>query len=134
MKAYEPYFWLISNDLDEFMGVVYLYGISAFKIQKNENRISNAENLYSAYISICFKRKFWGDDVRKVAKDFISKVFATYNLKKLKAECFSSNPCAKRLLKDLNFKIEGNFKNDTLVNGLNVDLTTFSLEKSDKNF
>jgi len=120
VQHFLPYFWVFLDEKNEFMGFCYLYGVK------------EAENqLKSAFITVCFKRKFFNKAVRNVAFDFVPMLFHKYKFDKLKAECFSSNPSATRLLKDLNFKFKVRFENETVVCGKKVDLNIFELEKKD---
>ncbi len=113
-NSFFPYFWAVLDHKDDFLGFVYLYDLMG----------AVGETPYSACVSACLRRKFWGNDAKLAGREFL-KFCAQLRIKRLKAQCFSNNPCAKRLLGDLGFKCEGILKKEAIVGGKAVDLTAF---------
>jgi RimJ/RimL family protein N-acetyltransferase len=114
-----PYFWIILDKKNrEFAGFVFL-----------ENFVGNAEMLYSAEITTCFKPKYWGFFTKKCAKKFLKYCFKNYGLKKIKALIFEQNFKVKAILKYSGFKKEGQLKAETLKNGMPQNIDVYSIIK-----
>ena len=63
-----PYFWVITDFYDKFMGFVYL-----------DNFTGNGKSLYCAELTTCFDRCAWGSFTKYSAKIFLKKCFTFEN-------------------------------------------------------
>lgn len=93
VREYSPAFWAILDPKNgELAGVVYLYDWRG-------NRSFN----FSACVSTCFKRKYWGAFARRAGRLFLRHVCHKYRLLSLRAEVFDNNPCGGAFLRRLGF-------------------------------
>lgn len=119
IKNYCPYFWLILNREDKFMGFVYL-----------DNFVGNSEKIFSAEVSTCFDRCAWGIFVRYCAKFFFKMCFDTFGFHKIKAQIYPQNSYVRNFLKDIGFKYESVLISETLRLGKPQDIEVYSLYKN----
>ena len=112
-----PYFWVVLKN-DSFAGFVFL-----------ENVIGNDKHLYSAEITTCFKKEFWGDFTKQVAKKFTRYCFKKLGFKKLKAKVFKENVRAASILRAARMKFEAELKAETMKDGKPQDILIYSIIK-----
>lgn len=110
-----PHFYAITRN-DIFIGFVYLYD---WKGGKNK--------YHSCMLTTCFKRKYWGQDVRDSARVFLREIIKYYGFRKLKCEVFAHNSRVIKLLEELGFSEEGLLKGETLVSDCLVDVKVLGL-------
>lgn len=115
LEELSPYFWVILCG-SEVAGFVYL-----------ENFVGNSENLYSAEVSTCFDKKFWGKFTYYAALVFFDFCFANLGLKKIKALIYPENFRVLGLLKRAGFKKEGFLKSETMRFGRPQNIEVYSL-------
>ncbi len=115
LRKFVPYLWVVKTCEGDFAGFVYLYDV-----------IFDGSRIDVCHISVCMRRKYWGTGVLAIAADFLNYIFEKYKIRKMKAECFSTNPNATKLLRDLGFVLEGKFKDETKIRGKMADLKVFS--------
>lgn len=113
-----PYFWIITDKLDNFAGFAYL-----------DNWTGNAKHSHCAEVTTCFKKDYWGAFTKICSKKFIKYCFKKYKLKKLKACIFPENKRVIRILKLSGFKKEATLKSETLRNGKLQDIEIYSIIK-----
>lgn len=116
MKVYSPYFWIILDKNNKFMGFVYL-----------DNFVGNANRLFSAEVSVCFDKCAWGIFVRYCAKFFFKMCFDTFGFYKLKAQIYPQNNYVKQLLKDCGFEYDSTLFSETMRLGKLQDIEVYSL-------
>ena len=122
VEASGRFFWaIVDSESNELMGFAYF-----------DNFIGNFQNLHSAEINTCFARKYWGSQVRVVAKKFIKYCFKNYGFKKIKATVFCENLVVKGLLRSLGFKKEALLKGETLKNNKLQDVEIYSITRREK--
>lgn len=114
-----PYFWAVLKN-NSFAGFVFL-----------ENIVGNENKLHSAEVTTCFKKEFWGDFTKKVAKKFARYCFKKLGFKKLKAKVFKENVRAAAILRAAGMKFEAELKTETMKNGKPQDILVYSLIKKD---
>lgn len=114
-----PYFWIVLDFNDNFMGFAYL-----------DNFIRNDISLYSAELTICFDVRAWGSFIRYSGKFFLKKCFDELGLQKIKAHIYPDNFRVKSLLKDSGFVYESTLKNETLRFGKPQDIEVFGLYRT----
>lgn len=114
-----PFFWVITDYEDRFMGFVYL-----------DNFTGSSEKLYSAELTTCFDRKAWGVFTRYSAKFFLKKCFDELGLYKIKAQIYPDNLFVKRLLKSSGFEYETTLIKETLREGKPQDIDVFALYRT----
>lgn len=115
IEEYSSSFWAILDpQTQELAGIAYLY-----------NWKGNGEYNFSAYVSTCFKRKYWGSFAHRAGKLFIKHVCRKFRLISVRAEIFSTNVLARRLLASLGFVYCGSSVFKTLVNGKIVDTNSY---------
>ena len=101
-----PAFWAITNPkTGELAGLAYLY-----------DWIGNDETCFSAKVSTCFARKYWGAFAQRAGKLFLRYVFAKYRPQRICAEVYKHNTYPKSLLDRLGFKHEYTRPTATLCN------------------
>ena len=108
------FFVIVENDI--VSGFVYL-----------DNFIGDGQRFYSAEITTCFDKRFWGDYTKKCGKNFLKKCFKDFGLKKIKALIYSENFRVKTLLKAIGFEKEALLKCETLRNGKPQDIEIYSI-------
>lgn len=113
-----PFFWVVLNSNNEFAGFVFL-----------ENITGNEKKLYSAEVTTCFKKEFWGDFTKKVAKKFTRYCLKKLGFKKLKAKIFKENVRASAILRAAGMKFEAELKAETMKNGKPQDILIYSVIK-----
>jgi RimJ/RimL family protein N-acetyltransferase len=75
-------------------------------------------NRYAGELGYWLAEPFWGKGiVTSAVKVFIKYVFENYELIKIFAYVFSSNPASGRVLEKAGFKLEGNLRNQIFKNG-----------------
>lgn len=116
---YYPYFWIILDYFNQFMGFVCL-----------DNLIGNDSILYSAELTTCFDKKAWGEFTRYSAKFFLKKCFDELGLHKIKAQVFSDNNRVKTLLKYSGFVYEATLPNETIRGGKPQDIEIYSIYRN----
>ena len=114
-----PYFWIILDYDENFMGFAYL-----------DNFIGNRRKLYSAELTTCFHPKAWGCFTRYSAKIFLKKCFDELGLQKVTACIYPDNFRVKNLLKSSGFIYESTLKNATLRFGKMQDIDVYGLYRS----
>lgn len=114
-----PFFWIILDYSDNFMGFVFL-----------DNFVGNDGKVFSAELTTCFDKKAWGAFTRYSAKIFLKKCFDEFELFKIKAQIYPDNFRIRNLLKDCGFMYESTLKNETLRKGKPQDIEVFSLYRS----
>ena len=119
IKSVSPYFWLILNNKNEFMGFVFL-----------DNIIGSQETSYSAEITTCFDKKAWGDYTRYSAKFFLKKCFDEFGFQKIKAQIYPDNFRVIQLLKSSGFQYECTVPKETIRNGKLQDIEIYGLYRS----
>ena len=96
IRSYAPQFWAIVNPKTlELAGVVYLY-----------DWVGNDKLWFSAKVSTCFERKYWGKFAHRAGKLFLRYAFAKYRFVKICAEVFEQNRYPIAILTKLGFKEE----------------------------
>ena len=103
---------------DKFAGFVFL-----------ENITGDKNKFYSAEVATCFKKEFWGDFTKKVAKKFTRYCFKKLGFKKLKAKVFKENVRAAAILRAAGMKFEAELKAETMKNGKPQDILIYSVIK-----
>lgn len=111
-----PCFWVITSDEGDFRGFVFL-----------DDWQGSTKRRHCASVTTCFDPKYWGSFTTFAGKRFISYVFKRYKLAKLKAEVYSSNRLARKLLLNLGFCKEATLKSETLVRCKPTDIDVFSI-------
>ena len=112
-----PYFWVIVEK-DVVSGFVYL-----------DNIIGDAKTCYSAELSTCFDKRFWGNYTKKCALLFLKFIFEVYCFEKIKALIFPDNFRVKNLLKFSGFEKEALLKKETKRGGVLQDIEVYSIFK-----
>jgi RimJ/RimL family protein N-acetyltransferase len=116
INAKSPYFWVITDFNNNFMGFVFL-----------DNFVGNEKYLYSAELTTCFDKKAWGVFTRYSAKIFLKKCFNEFGFFKIKAQIYPDNFRVKTLLKSAGFKYEATLINETLRDGKSQNLEVYAL-------
>lgn len=119
--AVTPFFWLILNSENEFMGFVFL-----------DNFIGSKNILYSAELTTCFDKKAWGNFTRYSADFFLKKCFEEFGFYKIKAQIYPDNNRVKQLLKYSGFQYEGKLIKETMRNGIPQDIEIYGLYRDKK--
>lgn len=114
-----PYFWIILDINNHYMGFVFL-----------DNFVGNKKALYSAELTTCFEKRAWGDFTKYSATIFLEKCFEELGLSKIKALVFPDNFRVKTLLKNSGFNYETTLKSETLRGGKPQDIDIYSLYKT----
>ncbi len=114
-----PFFWIILDYSDNFMGFVFL-----------DNFVGNDGKVFSAELTTCFDKKAWGAFTRYSAKIFLKKCFDELGLYKIKAQIYPDNFRIRNLLKDCGFVYESTLKNETLRGGKPQDIEVYSLYRN----
>ena len=115
----QPYFWVILDKDENFMGFVYL-----------DNFVGNGEITYSAEITTCLDKKAWGYFARYSANIFLKKCFEETTLQKIKAQVYPDNFRVKNFLNDIGFVYEARLKNETLRDNKPQDLDIYGLYRN----
>ncbi len=110
------YFWVILSEKEDFLGIVYL-----------ENFVGNKKQIFSAEITTCFEKRFWGKETKKCGKKFIKYCFNKLNIKKLKAIVYKENFRVKTLIKILGFQREAFLRAETKCNEKLQDIEIYSI-------
>lgn len=118
-----PNLWSITDFDDEFAGFVAL-----------DNFTGNNTTNFSAEVSTCFERKFWGKFTKNCAKIFFKKCFEIYGFYKIKALVFPDNFRVITLLKTSGFEYETTMPDETIRNGKLQDIDVYSLKNRFINF
>lgn len=138
VMLYEPFFWVVLTKKGDFMGFVYLYDViggpkgGGVSLEYGagpggEPRPRDGIKYYSAAVTVCFKREFWGRYVRWALKKFKKYCFGRLGLKRVKAEVFARNARVKGVLAGLGFEREGVLRAETLCNGEPADVEVWGL-------
>ncbi len=110
-----PFFWVVLNEEDEFMGFVAL-----------ENPCGDENRLYSVELLTCLDKKAWGSFSRYSANIFLKKCFEELGVYKIKALVFPDNFRTSTLLKTSGFKYETTLKSETLRFGKPQDIDVYA--------
>ena len=97
-----------------------------------ENIIGNTKKLYSAEISTCIKRKFWGKTALCISEIFKKYCMNVLKIIKLKALIYPQNKLVKRLLNKCGFKKEAVLISETIKNGKPQNVEIYSLFNNKK--
>lgn len=114
-----PYFWLVMDRYDNFAGFVFL-----------DDFVGNEEELFSAEVSVCFTKRYWGNFVRYCSKIFFKMCFDVFGFYKIKAQFYPQNKFARMLLQDCGFVYEVRLPKETLKNGKPQDIEVYSLYRN----
>ena len=114
-----PNFWVITDNLDKFMGFVFL-----------DNFTGNGSANFSAEITVCFDKKAWGSFVRYSAKFFLKYCFDTFGFYKIKALIFPDNFRVKKLLKQVGFEYETTLPDETLRFNKVQNIDVYSIKRN----
>ena len=114
-----PYFWVILNYENEFMGFVSL-----------DNFVGGGNTLYSAELTTCFDKKAWGVFTQYSAKIFLKNCFDELGLYKIKIQIYPDNFRIKTLLRRAGFDYETTLKSETLRNGTPQDIDVYALYRT----
>jgi RimJ/RimL family protein N-acetyltransferase len=114
-----PFFWLILDYDENFMGFVYL-----------DNIVGGNNEMFSAELTTVFEPAAWGSFTRYSAKIFLKKCFDELNLQKITANIYPDNYRVKNLLKDAGFTYETTLKNATKRNGKFQDIDIYAIYRS----
>lgn len=114
-----PFFWVILDYEENFMGFVFL-----------DNLVGNKNQLYSAEITTCFDKKAWGNFTRYSAKFFLKMCFDNFGLYKIKAQIYPDNFRVRNFLKSCGFVYESTLKNETQRLGKPQDIEVYALYRS----
>lgn len=96
-----------------------------------ENLTGQDDKIHSAEVSICLKRKYWGNIALYVAKIFKYYCFNVLKITKLKALIYPQNKLVKNLLYKCGFKKEAVLKAETVRNGNLQDIDVYTLFKKE---
>lgn len=119
-----PAFWGITDPkTGELAGVAYLY-----------DWLGDGEKCYSAKVSTCFARKYWGKFAQRSGKLFLRFVFAKYRVHKLCAEVYAQNAYPKSLLANLGFVYEYARPAATVLNTGATDILGYSATNPKSDF
>ena len=89
-------------------------------------------NRYACELGYWLAEPFWGKGIStSVVKIFIKYVFEYYDLIKIFAYVFSSNPASGRVLEKAGFKLEGNLRNQIVKNGNVLDQLVYGILKEE---
>ena len=69
ITIFVPYFWIITDRNDNFAGFVFL-----------DDFVGNGNKFFSAEVSVCFEKKYWGSFVRYCSKFLMFSVFTKLRL------------------------------------------------------
>lgn len=116
IKSFYPYFWIITDYYDNFMGFVGL-----------DNFVGNGKVNFSAELTTCFDRCAWGNFTRYCAKIFLKKCFDEFGLYKIKSQIFPDNFRIKTLLKYSGFEHEATLPKETIRARKPQDIEIYSL-------
>ena len=120
LEKISPHFYLVFCKKD-FCGFMTL-----------ENFVGNDKKLYSAEVTVCLKRKYWGNFALNVAQKFKNYCFSVLKITKLKALIYTQNKLSKNLLYRCGFKKEATLKSETLRNGKPQDIEVYTLFNTNK--
>ena len=89
-------------------------------------------NRFSGELGYWLGEPFWGKGIATLAvKKFIEYAFEYYDLKKIFAYVFSSNPSSARVLMKAGFKPEGCMRNQIVKNGQPLNQLVYGIIKED---
>ena len=92
-----------------------------------ENIIGKNQNLYSAYVVTCFKKKYWGTFTKLAGHSFLKFCFEELGIRKLKAIIYPQNYRVRGILKNCGFVKEAKLFGETLKDGKPQDLEIYSV-------
>ena len=111
------FFWLITEELSgNPAGFVYL-----------DNITGNDTSLYSAEITTCFEKSYWGEKTHICAMEFFELIFKKFGFYKIRAQIYPQNFRVKTLLQKCGFIKECTLKNETMLNGKLQDIELYAL-------
>ena len=85
-------------------------------------------NRYAGEVGYWLGEPFWGKGIATSAvKIFIKYAFESYDLLKIFAHVFSSNPASERVLEKAGFKLEGKLRNQIVKRGKVLDQLVYGL-------
>lgn len=111
VERLSPFFWAVTDENDNPAGFIYL-----------ENLIGSDGIIYSAEITTCFDKKYWGNFTYLTGIIFLNYSKEVLGLKKLKAVIYAENFRVKTLLKKLGFQKEALHPAETIKNGKPQDI------------
>lgn len=111
-----PYFWIITDRNDNFAGFVFI-----------DDFVGNENKFFSAEVSVCFDKKYWGNFVRYSSKFFFKMCFDVFEFYKIKAQFYPQNKFVKKLLQDCGFEYEVTLPSETLRKSVPQDIEVWSL-------
>lgn len=130
IQHFSPFFWAVINpQTAELAGIVYLYNVVGGYIPAAKN----PKILHSAYVSVCFKHKYWGNFVLKAQKSFLRYVFGKLKFYKLFAEIYTNNPLGRRFAEKAGFLPICKHKSQTLKNGALADTILYEKVRNNTN-
>ncbi len=89
-------------------------------------------NRFSGELGYWLAEPYWGKGITTAAvKVFIKYVFEYYDLIKIFAYVFSSNPASGRVLEKAGFKLEGNLRHQIVKNGKVLDQLVYGILKEE---
>ncbi|MBQ2871680.1 GNAT family N-acetyltransferase [bacterium] len=104
IRSQSPYFWaIIDPQTNQLAGFVYLYDL-----------VGSKELFFSASISCCFRRKFWGKFALQSGFEFLRFAKNQLRIFKINAEVFAKNAFPQRFLPAIGFKYSHTRERDTL--------------------
>ena len=103
-------------DEDNFAGFVFL-----------DDFVGNGNKFFSAEVSVCFEKKYWGSFVRYCSKIFFKMCFDVFGFYKIKAQFYPQNRFAQRLITDCGFEYEVTLPKETLRQGQIQNIVVCSL-------
>jgi [ribosomal protein S5]-alanine N-acetyltransferase len=111
----------------------------AFAIANNEGLIGaigiepcRDVNRFAGELGYWLGEPFWGKGIATLAvQKFIKYVFEYYDLNKIFAYVFSSNPSSARVLEKAGFKLEGCMRNQIVKNGQALDQLVYGILKEE---
>ena len=123
ISHFSPYFWaILDGKTGETAGVVYLYDV-----------VGTPKKPFSAYLSTCFRRKYWGSFVTRSTKKFMRYVFGKLRLHKLFAEIYADNLLGCRCVERSGFEVVARLPQQTIRGGKLTDTMLFAKFKSKRN-
>ena len=93
------------------------------------NFVGTPKTLYSAEITTCFNKKYWGVTTKLLANNFKEYCLNELNLQKLKALIYAENHQTRAILKTCGFEKEATLCAETLRNGKPQDIYVYSFFK-----
>ena len=116
-----PFFFVVLEEKTEnFTGFVFL-----------DNFVGDSYWIYSAEITCCLEKKFWGDFTVHSAEKFLDYCFFVLGINKIKASIYPQNLYVRGILQKSGFRKEGLLKAETVRKNKFQDVEVYGLLKSD---